>query len=94
MLSLVLGSEITDASVAAIGSSYPNLELLDLSGYVPSLILITVNCSIGVLEFCILETNKKPVELNNTLHKYKGKSIQNLHFKYAFVFLNLYVYIF
>ncbi len=34
MLSLVLGSEITDASVAAIASSYPNLELLDLSGYV------------------------------------------------------------
>lgn len=34
MLSLVLGSEITDASVAAIASSYSNLELLDLSGYV------------------------------------------------------------
>ncbi|XP_027368054.1 F-box/LRR-repeat protein 17-like [Abrus precatorius] len=32
MLSLVLGSEITDASVAAIASSYPTLELLDLSG--------------------------------------------------------------
>ncbi|KAJ4968192.1 hypothetical protein NE237_014893 [Protea cynaroides] len=32
MLSLVLGSEITDASVAAIASSYDNLELLDLSG--------------------------------------------------------------
>ncbi|KAK7336814.1 hypothetical protein VNO77_17362 [Canavalia gladiata] len=32
MLSLVLGSEITDASVAAIASSYPDLELLDLSG--------------------------------------------------------------
>ncbi|KAI5680155.1 hypothetical protein M9H77_01382 [Catharanthus roseus] len=32
MLSLVLGSEITDASVAAIASSYTNLELLDLSG--------------------------------------------------------------
>ncbi|RDX63542.1 F-box/LRR-repeat protein 17, partial [Mucuna pruriens] len=32
MLSLVLGSEISDASVAAIASSYPNLELLDLSG--------------------------------------------------------------
>ncbi|KAL6007335.1 hypothetical protein ACLOJK_032832 [Asimina triloba] len=32
MLSLVLGSEITDASVAAITSSYANLELLDLSG--------------------------------------------------------------
>ncbi|KAL5561796.1 hypothetical protein UlMin_031543 [Ulmus minor] len=32
MLSLVLGSEITDASVAAIASSYPYLELLDLSG--------------------------------------------------------------
>ncbi|KAK6937604.1 F-box domain [Dillenia turbinata] len=32
MLSFVLGSEITDASVAAIASSYSNLELLDLSG--------------------------------------------------------------
>ncbi|CBI17934.3 hypothetical protein VitviT2T_009221 [Vitis vinifera] len=32
MLSLLLGSEITDASVAAIASSYSNLELLDLSG--------------------------------------------------------------
>lgn len=32
MLSLVLGSEITDASVAAIASVYSNLELLDLSG--------------------------------------------------------------
>ncbi|XP_035832171.1 F-box/LRR-repeat protein 17-like [Helianthus annuus] len=32
MLSLVLGSEITDASVAAISKCYSNLELLDLSG--------------------------------------------------------------
>lgn len=40
MLSLVLGSEITDASVAAISSSYPNLELLDLSGYVSILTVI------------------------------------------------------
>ncbi|GMI66482.1 F BOX-LIKE17 [Hibiscus trionum] len=32
MLSLVVGSEITDASVAAIASSYSRLELLDLSG--------------------------------------------------------------
>ncbi|KAL2474845.1 F-box/LRR-repeat protein 17 [Abeliophyllum distichum] len=32
MLSLVLGSEITDASVAAIALSYSNMELLDLSG--------------------------------------------------------------
>ncbi|XWS36369.1 hypothetical protein CRYUN_Cryun20dG0079300 [Craigia yunnanensis] len=32
MLSLVLGSEITDASVAAITSSFSRLELLDLSG--------------------------------------------------------------
>ncbi|KAK8717997.1 hypothetical protein V6N13_045247 [Hibiscus sabdariffa] len=32
MLSLVLGSDITDASVAAIASSYSRLELLDLSG--------------------------------------------------------------
>ncbi|XP_059298481.1 F-box/LRR-repeat protein 17 [Lycium ferocissimum] len=31
-LSLVLGSEITDASVAAIASSYSRLEFLDLSG--------------------------------------------------------------
>lgn len=37
MLSLVLGSEISDASVAAIASSYSNLELLDLSGYVSGL---------------------------------------------------------
>ena len=34
MLSLVLGSGITDASVAAIASSFTKLELLDLSGYV------------------------------------------------------------
>lgn len=34
MLSLILGVEISDASVAAIASSYSNLELLDLSGYV------------------------------------------------------------
>ncbi|KAG8389267.1 hypothetical protein BUALT_Bualt02G0211200 [Buddleja alternifolia] len=32
MLSLVLGLEITDASVAAIASSFSKLELLDLSG--------------------------------------------------------------
>ncbi|CAH1447343.1 unnamed protein product [Lactuca virosa] len=32
MLSFVLGSEITDASVVAISKSYSNLELLDLSG--------------------------------------------------------------
>ncbi|XP_072987979.1 F-box/LRR-repeat protein 17 [Typha latifolia] len=32
MLSLVLGSKITDAAVAAIVSSYQSLELLDLSG--------------------------------------------------------------
>ncbi|XP_044484905.1 F-box/LRR-repeat protein 17 isoform X2 [Mangifera indica] len=32
MLSLVLGSDITDASVAAIASTYSKLELLDLSG--------------------------------------------------------------
>ncbi|XP_010936233.2 F-box/LRR-repeat protein 17 [Elaeis guineensis] len=32
MLSLVLGSRITDAAVAAIVSSYSSLELLDLSG--------------------------------------------------------------
>ena len=39
MLSLVLGTEITDASVAAIAPSYPHLELLDLSGYVCPLYL-------------------------------------------------------
>lgn len=45
MLSLVLGTEITDASVAAIASSYTNLELLDLSGYVAvSLPLYILNC--------------------------------------------------
>lgn len=38
MLSLVLGSEITDASVAAIASTYSNLELLDLSGFVLKLL--------------------------------------------------------
>ncbi|KAE8725049.1 hypothetical protein F3Y22_tig00009023pilonHSYRG00211 [Hibiscus syriacus] len=32
MLSLVLGSDIIDASIAAIASSYSILELLDLSG--------------------------------------------------------------
>lgn len=50
MLSLVLGSEITDASVAAIASSYPNLELLDLSGYVSIPILIAFKCLIGILK--------------------------------------------
>ncbi|XLS50519.1 hypothetical protein HN51_011196 [Arachis hypogaea] len=38
MLSLILRSEITDASVVAIASSYTNLELLDLSGYVSYLL--------------------------------------------------------
>ncbi|KAJ0716311.1 putative leucine-rich repeat domain superfamily [Helianthus annuus] len=32
MLSLVLGAEITDASVATISKCYSNLDLLDLSG--------------------------------------------------------------
>lgn len=53
MLSLVLGSEITDASVAAIASSYPNLELLDLSGYAFVSILIANKFSIGVLKVYI-----------------------------------------
>ena len=45
MLSLVLGSDITDASVAAIAQSYPNLELLDLSGYVSkSMCIFTDYC--------------------------------------------------
>lgn len=34
ILSLVMGAGITDASVAAITSSFSKLELLDLSGYV------------------------------------------------------------
>lgn len=34
MLSLILGSRITDAAVTAIVSCYTSLELLDLSGYV------------------------------------------------------------
>lgn len=42
MLSLLLGSEITDASVAAIASSYSNLELLDLSGYARVIALIFI----------------------------------------------------
>lgn len=50
MLSLVLGSEITDASVVAIASSYPNLELLDLSGYVTVPILIAFDCLIAILK--------------------------------------------
>jgi hypothetical protein len=32
MLSLVLGSKITDAAIASIVRSYASLELLDLSG--------------------------------------------------------------
>lgn len=39
MLSLVLGSDITDASVAAIASSFSKLELLDLSGYVHQILV-------------------------------------------------------
>lgn len=44
MLSLVLGIDITDASVDAISSSYTNLELLDLSGYVLFLLNISYLC--------------------------------------------------
>lgn len=33
MLSLLLGSRITDAAVASIVQSYLSLDLLDLSGY-------------------------------------------------------------
>jgi hypothetical protein len=33
MLSLLLGSRITDAAIASIVQSYSSLELLDLSGY-------------------------------------------------------------
>lgn len=43
MLSLVLGVDITDASVAAISSSYTNLELLDLSGYVLFLLRLSIS---------------------------------------------------
>jgi len=46
MLSLVLGVDITDASVASIASSYPNLELLDLSGYA---FLLLISRSIVIL---------------------------------------------
>jgi len=41
MLSLVLGTEITDASVVAISQNYSKLELLDLSGYVLEQVPIT-----------------------------------------------------
>lgn len=44
MLSLVLGSDITDASVAAIASTYSKLELLDLSGYLWLLSLSNNSC--------------------------------------------------
>lgn len=50
MLSLVLGSQITDASVAAIASSYPSLELLDLSGYVYNLML---NCIVFLILYLV-----------------------------------------
>lgn len=57
MLSLVLGSEVTDASVAAIASSYLNLELLDLSGYA-CFYSSYLPCSIGVLMCICLENGK------------------------------------
>lgn len=47
MLSLVLGADITDASVASIASSYPNLELIDLSGYL-FLLLISHLCNFEI----------------------------------------------
>ncbi|CAH8333103.1 unnamed protein product [Eruca vesicaria subsp. sativa] len=48
MLSLILGIDITDASVAAISSIYTNLELLDL---IPALqILASGSCEIHVLD--------------------------------------------
>lgn len=56
MLSLVLGSEITDASVAAIASSFSKLELLDLSGYVLVLalaVLVTMSSVYHLLkDYC------------------------------------------
>jgi len=59
MLSLVLGSELTDASVAAIASSYPNLELLDLSGYDSVPILIDFKKFVGVLKMYLPWRQKK-----------------------------------
>lgn len=59
MLSLVLGSELTDASVAAIASSYPNLELLDLSGYVSVPILIDFVVFVEVLKMYLPWRQKK-----------------------------------
>ncbi|KAK4482306.1 hypothetical protein RD792_009459 [Penstemon davidsonii] len=53
MLSLVLGSEITDASVAAITSSFSKLELLDLSGSSIS------DSGIGMICNCFPETLSK-----------------------------------
>lgn len=45
MLSLVLGSRITDAAVTAIVSCCTSLELLDLSGYVSFCAKVVVICS-------------------------------------------------
>ena len=59
MLSLVLGSELTDASVAAIASSYPNLELLDLSGYESVPILIDFEVFVEVLKMYLPWRQKK-----------------------------------
>lgn len=85
MLSLVLGSEITDASVAAIASSYPNLELLDLSGYVSVPILIAIKIFIGVLKLQYPWRPRKEYMKLNAVCKYNGKFntiiyISSMHF--------------
>lgn len=54
MLSLVLGSDITDASVAAIASTYSKLELLDLSGYLWLLSLLSNNSCVNKLIFRVV----------------------------------------
>lgn len=45
MLSLVLGSRITDAAVTSIVSCYTSLELLDLSGYASICYQRVLKCS-------------------------------------------------
>ena len=74
-LSLVLGSEITDASVAAIASSFPNLELLDLSGYVHG------ECNhVGVTKYIIANhaTNKgEKIQHKRQKFKLYKKSIKS-----------------
>ncbi|KAF4358102.1 hypothetical protein F8388_009385 [Cannabis sativa] len=63
MLSLVLGSEITDASVAAIAESYPNLELLDLSGYVSNSICI-IKVIVNLTHAMVANSNESGISDN------------------------------